>query len=154
MKSRQIWLQRQLLRLSVVFLIAPVWLLYQSMNPVFPDPWPEQSIGPFTAIPTPADDDAPYYYDGEYYKDFSVRLCEGCTAQLRRAFLSIGTEASIPEDEPTGILHGSGFILHAHAPAPEHITEEDRLWLMIEDWQGKHYTQSWELPAGVITTGY
>lgn len=147
MKSRQAWLQRQLLRLSVVFLIAPVWFLYQSMNPVFPAAWPERPIGPFTAIPTPADDTAPYFYDGKHFKDFSVRLCEGCTAQVRRAFLSIGTEARIPDGEPTGILHGSSFILHAHAPAPApvQISGSDRLWLIVEDWQGKQYQQSWEL---------
>ncbi len=145
MKNRQAWLQRQLLRLSVIFLITPVWFLYQSMNPVFPDAWPEQPVGPFTATPTPADDNAPYYYAGKHYKDFSVRLCEGCTAQVRRAFLSIGAEAGIPEGEPTGILHGSRFILHAHAPVPERITQQDRLWLTIEDWQGKQYQQSWEL---------
>lgn len=145
MKSRQAWPQRQLLRLSVVFLIAPVWFLYQSMNPVFPAAWPEQSIGPFTAIPTPADDTAPYFYDGKYFKDFSVRLCEGCTAQVRRAFLSIGTEARIPDGEPAGILHGNSFILHAHARAPAQISGSDRLWLIVEDWQGKQYQQSWSL---------
>ena len=145
MKNRQGCLQRQLLRLSIVLLIAPAWLLYQSMNPVFPEAWSKKSVGPFTAIPTPADNHAPYYYDGKYYKDFSVRLCDGCTAQVRRAFLSVGNEAAIPEAEPTGILHGSRFILHAHAPAPQHITEQDRLWLVIEDWQGKQYQQSWPL---------
>ena len=74
-----------------------------------------------------------------------MRFCDDCSAQLRRAFLSIGIEASIPEDEPTGILHGSRFVLHAHAPAPQYITEQDRLWLVIEDWQGKQYQQSWSL---------
>lgn len=145
MKNRQAWLQRQLLRLSVVLLIAPVWFLYQSMNPVFPVAWLEQSIGPFTATPTPADNNSPYYYDGEYYKDFSVRLCEGCAAKVRRAFLSIGTKAAIPDDESVGVLHGGRFILHAHAPSPAQTSGSDRLWLIIEDWHGEQYQQSWPI---------
>lgn len=132
--------------LSALLLILPAWYLYQSLNPVFPPEWQEQQLGPISAAPMPMNETGPYQYDGKYYKDFAVRLCEGCAERMRTAYLSVGAHpAAVPADGE-GVLHGSSLFMEAHAPFPAELAAEDRLWLSVQEWDGQLHHASWPLP--------
>ncbi|MEX0730410.1 MAG: hypothetical protein WED00_10470 [Aquisalimonadaceae bacterium] len=140
--------------LSALLLILPAWFYYQSLNPELPPEWSEQRVGPFTAAPTPADTQPAYVYDGVSLKDFSVRFCEGCRARMRTAYLVVGPEpAAIPAGYD-GIVHGHGSYAHVHVPYPERPAPEHRLWLTVQEWDGRLHQVSWPLPQSreVITS--
>jgi hypothetical protein len=135
--------------LSGLLLVLPAWYLYHSLNPVFPAEWPEQQLGSFSAAPMPANTAGPYRYDGKYYKDFTVRLCEGCAQRLRTAYLSVGPQPVPVPADGEGVLHGGDLFMEAHAPFPAVLAAEDRLWLTVQQWDGRLYHASWGLPEGL-----
>ena len=132
--------------LNGLVIVAPLYFLYTSLTPPVPEQsWKQQSIGPFTAVPTPADADPPYQHDGEWVKDFSVTLCEGCLEKIRYAFLSVGARpASMPKGSE-GILHGISPTQHVHAPYPPSPSDQDKLWLSVQEWNGTLHHASWPL---------
>lgn len=143
-KTRTPW-QRWAYRASGLILIAPIWYFYVSMNPEFPPAWPEQQVGPFTATPTPGDAEPPYLHDENYYKDFSVRFCDGCVERIRLAYLSVGAAPAALPAELDGILHGDRYLQHVHAPYPEALGPDDRLWFTVQEWNGRVHHAAWPL---------
>lgn len=135
--------------LNGLLLIAPAWFYYDSLSPAFPDEWPEQSIGPFTAAPRPANDGPQFYYDGGYIKDFSVRFCDGCVSRIRAAHISVGEQPAPAPSGHEGVLHGNSLAQHVHAPFPARIAPNDRLWLTVQEWNGAVHHASWPLPEGL-----
>lgn len=139
--------QRGMYRVSGLVLIAPVWFFYEAMSPPpLPAQWQRQSIGPFTAAPQPVNNDAPYPHDGAFAKDFSVHFCEGCIAQIRMAWLGVGERPSALPDDLAGILHGNNHEQHVHAPFPQALGDNDKLWLTVQQWNGQTHHTAWSLP--------
>ncbi|MGB3619781.1 MAG: hypothetical protein WBA20_00370 [Ketobacter sp.] len=132
--------------LNGLVIIAPVYFLYTSLTPpALQEAWEEQSIGPFTAIPTPANGEPPYLHDGESVKDFSVKFCDGCVEKIRYAYMSVGERpAPIPRGGE-GILHGNRVTQHVHAPYPAELNAADKLWVSVQEWNGKIHHGGWSL---------
>ena len=131
--------------LNGFLLILPFWYLYQQLTPTFPAPLAEKGIGPFTVQPRPSNEEPAYDYGDDYFKDFSLTFCDGCVDKIRFAYMSVGPEpAPMPEDA-YGVIHGNSEVQHAHAPFPEKVSEVDKLWVTVQDWQGNSYHASWSL---------
>lgn len=144
---RRTSLRRWMYRFSGFVLIAPAWFFYEAMSPPpLPQQWQQQSIGPFTAAPQPANNDAPYPHDGAFAKDFSVHFCAGCVERIRVAWLSVGEQPSALPDDLAGILHGNNFEQHVHAPFPKQRGNNDKLWLTVQQWNGQTHHAAWPLP--------
>ena len=146
MKKRKFQWQRLCYYLSGLLLLLPCWYLWQALHPQFPAEWPEQRLGPISAAPMPLDDAAPYAHDGALQKDFSVRFCAGCIAQIRQAYLSVGPVAAALPDNADGILHGNNLLQHVHAPFPLQIGADDQLWLTVQLWNGELHRAAWPIP--------
>lgn len=141
---------RNKFKLSGLLLLLPVYFLYQSLHPTFPDSLPEQQIGDLKIAAMPLDMDGAYQHDGEYIKDFMVLFNQGNPEQIRQGFMSIGPAPlsfDTLQDGDLGILHGSRYGKHVHALASAEFSASDRIWLTIETWQGELNTISWPLPA-------
>ena len=143
--KRTLW-QKSRYWLNALLIAAPVYFLVTSLIPaVKPEPWKEQAIGPFSAVPTPADNEPPYQHDGEWVKDFNVKFCDGCVAKIRFAYMSVGTQpAPIPIDGE-GLLHGNNQVQQAHTPYPLQLTDQDKLWISVQEWDGTLHHASWAL---------
>lgn len=149
MQAKQYWL-RYRFWLSGLVLLASAWFFYRALNPQFPPPWSEQPVGPFTATPMPADNAPPYPHGDAWLKDFSVRFCDGCVQRIRMAHLSVGAVPKPLGDDLEGVLHGNALLQHVHAPFPAEVRPSDRLWLTVEDWQGRSYHAAWTLEGAVV----
>lgn len=142
----------RLSRLNALFLIVPLWFFYRMLTPALLDAWPEQRVGPFTAAPVPANMDPPYPHEDGHVKDFSVRFCDGCTQRMRLAYLFVGSEADAAHhssDASLGVLHGTGPMLHAHVAYPVQPDVEHRLWLAVQEWNGRWHRVAWPLTQDV-----
>lgn len=152
MASRTFW-QRYKYKLSGLVLILPFWFLYDSLTPVFPPAWQEQTVGDYLVTPVPFDLKQPYAHHDEFVKDFLLMFKQGDIAQIRQGYVNIGehplalTELQQGDE---GILHGSEHGLHVHAIAPARFSATDKLWLTIQTWQGDTLTHSWPLPAELL----
>lgn len=131
--------------LNSLILLLPVWYLYDAMTPVFPPEWPEQTLGPITAAPTPVNDEPPYWHHGELVKDFSIRLCEGCLSRVRLARLSVSKRPPEPDADVSGILHGHSDMQEVHVPYLQPPEQADLLWLTVQTWSGETYSTSWRI---------
>jgi hypothetical protein len=131
--------------LNGFLLILPFWYLYQQMTPTFPDPLEKKDIGPFTVQPAPLNMKPAYDYGDDYFKDFSLTFCEGCVEKIRYAYMSVGAEPVAMPKDSHGAIHGASDLKHAHAPFPEKLSETDKLWVTVQDWEGKSYHVSWEI---------
>jgi len=143
------WWQRNKFKLNALVLILPFWFLYDSLSPVFPPSWSTQKVGAFEVTPTPLTNDAPYQHHGDWVKDFSLQFCEGCVANIRQAYMAIAAEQPAIEafaEADLSILHGSSFAQHVHAKASAQPKAGDKVWLLIEDWQGQLHVGSWDWP--------
>lgn len=143
------WWQRNKFKLNALVLILPFVFLYQSMNPVFPASWPTQKIGAFEVTPTPLSNDGLYQHDGEWVKDFMLQFCDECVPNIRQAYMAIAAEQPAIEDfadAELSILHGSSHGQHVHATAATLPKDGDKVWLLIEDWQGQVHVGSWDWP--------
>lgn len=138
------WQRRKYL-LNLLVLALPVYYFWQAMNPVAQPPLEQKTLGSLTATPVPLDDLGPYLHDGIYVKDFRVDFCEGCISSIRQAYLVAGPAPEHFPAEGDGILHGSDYALHVHAAFPEEIGAKDRLWLMVQTWDGETLQASWPL---------
>lgn len=140
-------------KLSGLVLILPFYFLYQSLYPQFPDVWQKQKIGSFEIAPMPYNLDPPYLHDGHLSKDFFLTFSQGKVADIRQAYLNIGSKA-LPLAElqagDEGILHGSQHGQEVHAIAPKKLTVKHKLWLTIETWQGEQMVTSWDLPKVLL----
>jgi hypothetical protein len=90
-----------------------------------------------------------------YVKDFLLTFKAGNIANIRQAVLNIGEqpitlEAINMSKGEEGFLHGSRHGQHVHGLANEYITEQDSIWLTIEQWNGQTHTVSWEVPAAML----
>ncbi|WP_337880540.1 hypothetical protein [Rheinheimera sp.] len=141
------WWQRHKFKLNGLVLILPFWFLYESMNMTFPAALPQQQVGPFTVTPSPLSNDAPYQHDGDWVKDFMLQFCDGCVPKIRQAYMTIATEQpSLDQfaDAHLGILHGDNHMQHVHALVQSPTASNQKLWLLIEDWQGQQHIASWD----------
>lgn len=146
-RSHSFW-QKNKFKLSGLVLILPFWFLYQSMNPVFPPALPKATVGPFEITPSPLTEDGPYQHHGEWVKDYYLQFCAGCVEKIRQGFLVISNEAPDFQQLSEGhssVLHGTVHGLHVHASTAEKLQGGEKLWLLLEDWQGVRYQHSWEL---------
>lgn len=135
-------------RLNGLLLVLPFWFLYQALTPVFPPALPAATLGPYTVTVSPLNNDGPYAHHGEWVKDYHLQWCDGCVAKLRQGFLLVS--ASEPDLAQlsaghSSLLHGHAHGLHVHAASPAQPGPNDKLWLVIEDWQGQVYRHSWAL---------
>lgn len=146
--NHSLW-QRYKYKVSGLLLILPLYFLYQSLFPNFPDSWEVRKIGSFEVIPMPYNLAPPYLHDGVYTKDFFFTFTQGDIKSIRQAYVNIGKYA-LPLQQLAvgneGILHGSQHGQEAHAISPEVLNSEDRVWLTIENWQGKSLVTSWPIP--------
>ncbi|MCC2615322.1 hypothetical protein LJ739_03610 [Aestuariibacter halophilus] len=145
-------IKRVLFRSNAVLLVLPLWYLYQSLNPTFPDPLAQQSIEELTVTPMPLDNEAPYMHDGVYVKDFMVTFTPNDISPLRQSFMHIGPEPldiATLEQRFEGMLHGSRYGQHVHALAPQIIGAKDKLWLTVQFWDGRTGLASWSLSKRV-----
>jgi hypothetical protein len=140
-------------KVSGLLLILPIFFLYQSLFPKFPDAWEAKKIGSFEIVPMPYNLDPPYLHDGVYTKDFFFTFKQGDIKNIRQAYVNIGKHA-LPLRQlaagNAGILHGSQHGQEAHAISPAVLIFEDKMWLTIENWQGKLLITSWPLPASLF----
>lgn len=127
-------------------LVLPFWFLYQALTPPPLEPkWAKKQNGEFSAEVRPADQEPPYLHDGDRVKDFSVIFCDSCTKRVKQAYLKVAEKAPNLPDDDSGIVHGNTLIQHAHVPFPDVTKADDRLWLTIQDWQGRIIQLSWAL---------
>jgi len=146
--NRNLW-NRYKYKINGLIIILPFYFLYQSLSPEFPTAWNTQKIGSFEVTPTPFNAEPPYLHDGSYSKDFMLTFKQGNIAHIRQAYLNIGEEAlplTVLQTKSAGILHGSQYGQEVHAISPEVIKAEHKMWLTIENWQGKKLVTSWNLP--------
>lgn len=145
--------QRYKYWLSALLLLPTVWFTWQAFNPSFPPSWEQQAVGPFTVTLTPLSNARPYPYGDGYMKDFAVTFCDGCWSRIRSAHLAAGRAPAELSAELDGLLHGGRHIQHVHAPFPRQPTAGDRLWLTVEDWQGRRYYAAWLSDGRVAPPG-
>lgn len=148
--------QRYKFLLNGLVLILPVWFLYQSLSPEFPPALETQTIGEYEISPMPFDLDGPYQHDGEYVKDFLLMFKQGNISNIRQAVLNIGeTPLSLSQvqsrEGEEGFLHGSRHGQHVHGLAKPTITQQDSVWLTIENWNGDVLTGRWDIPATMLS---
>ena len=159
-KVKVLW-QKYKYKLNFLILILPIYFFYRSLHPVFPPAWPaqtigsfEQKFGPFEITPMPFDLEPAYRHEDTYVKDFLLMFNQGDISQIRQAYLNIG-EQPLALDElqqgGDGILHGSRHGQHVHALTQGAFTPGQKMWLTIQNWQGKQMTTSWDLPASLLT---
>lgn len=140
-------------KISGIVLILPIYFLYHSLFPKFPDVWETKEIGVFKVSPMPFDLDPPYIHGGHYTKDFFITFGQGNVADIRQAYLNIGTDSlSLNELEKgdEGILHGSQHGQEVHAIAPPVIKPEHKAWLTIETWKGEKLVIHWDIPQELL----
>lgn len=137
--------QRYRYLLNAVLLALPVYYFWQAMNPVGQPPLATRALGELSATPVPLDPYAPYLHDGVYVKDFRVDFCDGCISRIRQAYLYAALQPRPLDDAGDGILHGSQHALHVHASFPRQVSEQDRLWLTLETWDGETFHASWPI---------
>lgn len=145
--------QRNKFKINTLVLILPIYFLYQSLNPTFPDALQVKKIGSFEVSPMPYNLDPPYSHDGHFTKDFFITFHQGKVADIRQAYLNIGVKPlSLAKLEvgDEGILHGSQHGQEVHAISPEVLKTQDKIWLTIEDWQGKQLITHWDLPVELL----
>lgn len=145
--------QRNKYKLNGLFLILPFYFLYTMLTPEFPDSLKAQKIGRFEVAPMPYNLDPPYIHEGHYIKDFALTFSEGNIKDIRQAYLNIGNKPlpiATLELSGEGILHGSQHGQEVHAIAPKVFKKEHKIWLTIQDWQGKELTISWDLPQTLL----
>lgn len=144
---RQFW-ARHKFKLNGLVLILPFWFLYQSLNLQFPPALPKAQLGPYAVTAMPLSEDGPYAHHGEWVKDYYLQWCAGCVEKIRQGFLLVSDSepdlASLSRDH-SSLLHGNKHGLHVHARTPEQLKAGDKLWLIIEDWQGQVYSHHWVL---------
>jgi len=136
-----------------LFLILPFYFFYQSLFPEFPEAWNAQQIGSFEISPMPYNLDQPYFHDGHFIKDFFLIFSQGKVTDIRQAYLNIGIKPlplAALQKGGEGILHGSQHGQEVHAIAPEKLKFGDKMWLTIENWQGKKMVTSWNLPKELL----
>jgi len=148
-RIRNNWWNRHKFNINGVVILLSGYFIYQSLSPEFPKSWDAKKVGDFEVSPMPYNLKPPYLHDGHYTKDFFLMFSQGEVANIRQAYLNIGTKA-LPltrlQRGDEGILHGSQHGQEVHAIAPKVLNAEHKMWLTIEDWQGKQLITSWELP--------
>lgn len=152
-RAKNTFWQKNKYKINGVFLILPFYFLYTSLFPVFPDALKAQQIGSFEVSPMPYNLEPPYVHEGHYIKDFFLTFSKGNIQDIRQAYLNIGSKPlpiSELQQSNEGILHGSQHGQEVHAIAPEQLKVEDKIWLTIQDWQGKELVTSWDLPATLL----
>lgn len=146
------WWQRNKFSLSGFILLLPFWFLYQAMNPQFPPALPKAQLGPYEVLLMPLDEKGPYSHHGEWVKDYFLQFSAGDTSQLRQGFLLVSASEPATDNLQEGessLLHGNRHGLHVHARSPQQQGPDDKLWLLLQDWQGNWYRHSWPLTKGV-----
>ena len=150
--KNSLW-HRHKYKINAFVLILPIYFLYHSLFPEFPDAWGTKEIASFQITPAPYDLEPPYLHDGHYIKDFMLTFSQGNIADIRQAYLNIGY-AALPlttlQAGDVGILHGSQHGQEVHAIAPAVIEAGHKMWLTIENWQGKQIVTSWDLPKALL----
>jgi len=142
------WWQRHKFSLSGFILLLPFWFLYQALTPVFPPALPKAQLGPYAVLLSPLNEEGPYSHHGEWVKDYFLQFSAGDTGSLRQGFLLVSaTEPDISalEQGESSLLHGHRHGLHVHARSPQQYGPDDKLWLLLQDWQGNWYRHSWAL---------
>ncbi|WP_396588253.1 hypothetical protein [Bermanella sp. R86510] len=140
--------------LSGLLLILPVWFLYQSLTPEFPDALEEKAVGDYVITPMPYELGPAYLHDGVYVKDFLLTFSSGNIENIRQGVLNIG-EAPLSINEvhnltgEEGFVHGSRHGLHVHGLAKPQFNAQDSIWLTLENWDGEVLTANWPLPVGL-----
>jgi len=150
--NNNLW-NRYKYKINGLIIILPFYFLYQSLSPEFPTAWNTQKIGSFSVTPTPFNAEPPYLHDGNYSKDFMLTFNQGNIEHIRQAYLNIGEEAlplTVLQAKSAGILHGSQHGQEVHAISPEAFKAEHKMWLTIENWQGKKLVTSWDLPKTLL----
>ena len=140
-------------KINGLTLLLSVYFLYQALNPKFPATWDARKLGSFEVQAMPYNLDAPYFHDGQYTKDFFLIFNQGDIKDIRQAYLTIGRDAiplSTLESGDGGILHGSQHGQEVHAITPKELKSDHKVWLTIEDWQGKQFVTHWDLPAELL----
>jgi hypothetical protein len=133
--------------------ILPCYFLYQSLFPEFPSAWETKKIANFEVTPTPYNLKPPYLHHGSYTKDFMLTFNEGSIDDIRQAYLNIGKAAlplTVLQVSDKGILHGSKHGQEVHAISDSTLKPEDKVWLTIEDWNGRKIVTSWSLPIELL----
>lgn len=150
--NNSLW-NRYKFKVNAFLIVLPCYFLYQSLFPQFPNSWDTKKIGEFEVTATPYNLEGPYLHHGTYTKDFMLTFSEGNIDNIRQAYLNIGKEAlpltSLQIDDK-GILHGSKHGQEVHAISDSILKPEDKVWLTIEDWQGKIIVTNWELPTKLL----
>lgn len=150
--SNSVW-NRYKYKINGLTILLSVYFLYQSLNPQFPATWDARKLGSFEVQAMPYNLDPPYFHDGHYTKDFFLIFNKGDINDIRQAYLTIGRSAiplSTLESGDGGILHGSQHGQEVHAITPKELRSDYKVWLTIEDWQGKQFVTHWDLPAELL----
>jgi len=147
--------QRYKFLLNGLILILPAVFLYQSLNPVFPDPLPAKSVGDYIVVPMPYDLNPAYQHDGVYVKDFLLTFKQGDIATIRQGFLNIGSKpysltAIKQRHDGEGFLHGNRHAQHVHGLVANTLSAHDSIWLTLEGWDGRIHTARWDMPAEML----
>lgn len=135
-------------KLSGLVLLLPFWFLYQSLHQQFPPALPKAQLGPFDVSVMPLTEDGPYPHHGEWVKDYYLQWCKGCAEKIRQGFLLVSDsppDIAMLAQQHSSLLHGNKHGLHVHASTPAQLQSGDKLWLIIEDWQGQVYSHHWVL---------
>lgn len=140
--------------IHAVILVLPVWYFYQSLHPEFPPVLETKKVGEYEITPMPYDENAPYHHDGLFVKDFLLMFKTGDVATVRQAYLNIGAEPmslTSLEQEELGILHGTRHGQHVHALAKASLSQDDKIWLTLQRWDGQIHTMSWDVPTNLLS---
>lgn len=142
------WWSKYKFKLNGLVLILPFWFLYQSLEPQFPPALPKAQLGSYEVTLMPLDTNGPYLHHGEWVKDYYLQWCQGCAENIRQGFLLVSdTQPDLKalSAAESSLLHGNKHGLHVHARTPQELKAGDKLWLLIEDWQGQVFSHAWEL---------
>ena len=148
--------KKKAINFSVIFVFIP--FIYLSMYFLYGEPEPdhkyykERFIDKFKVILFEENTKAPYtIFNGTKMKDYGVEFNIEDLEHFRIINLQVSKEVpkiSLIE----GLVHGSPYELDAHVPFPKTIDEDDKLWLIIEKWDGKIIHISWPLKEVISTT--
>ncbi|MFD2165908.1 hypothetical protein ACFSJY_06475 [Thalassotalea euphylliae] len=149
-RVKNTWWNRNKFKMSGLVIVLSAVFFYQSLNPKFPELWSAKVIGEYNVSPMPFNLKQPYLHHGVYTKDFFLIFNKGQVKNIRQAYLNIGTKAlplaSLEQGED-GILHGSQHGQEVHAISPKVLSEKDKLWLTIENWNGEVLVTYWDIPV-------
>jgi len=141
--------KKMAINFSFIFVLIPFILLFYYLIIGEPKPnhkyYKERIIGTFKVILFEENQKAPYtIFNGTKMKDYGIKFDIEDLKYIRVINLQVSKE--VPSISLiNGLVHGNPYEQDAHVVFPNKIEDDDKLWLIIEKWDGSIKEIFWPL---------